>query len=107
MSVPFPSSLRARETVRLADAGAPVVTVRVQMPETWDVVRFDAPPTASVRTLKLQALDRLDPDALFPEDYVMKLCGWEVLDESACIADVGAVNGSTFLLTYSRRRPVR
>ena len=107
MSVQFPSSLRARETVRLASAGEPSLSVRVEMPEVWDVVRFEAPETTPVRTLKRQALERLDPDAQFAEDYVMKLRGWEVLDENASIADVGALSGSTFLLTYARRRPVR
>ncbi len=107
MSVPFPSSLRASHTVRMAAEGEPVITVRVQMPETWDVVRFDAPPSTAVRTLKLQALDRLAPDAQFTEDFVMKLRGWEMLDESATITDVGAMNGSTFLLAHKRRRPVR
>jgi hypothetical protein len=33
--------------------------------------------------------------------------GWEVLDEGQSIADVGALDGSIFLLTNRRRRPVR
>jgi hypothetical protein len=42
-----------------------------------------------------------------PEEFVMKLRGWEVLDESASLTDAGAIDGSIFLLTYRRRRPVR
>jgi hypothetical protein len=41
------------------------------------------------------------------EDYVLKLNGWEVLDESASLAATGAVDGSIFLVTGRRRRPVR
>ena len=47
------------------------------------------------------------PGGELHEDFVLKLRGWEVLDESASLADVGAVDGSIFLLTHRRRRPVR
>ena len=40
-------------------------------------------------------------------DYVVKLRGHEVLDERRSIAEVGARDGSTFLVTNRRRRPVR
>ena len=36
-----------------------------------------------------------------------KLRGWEVLDEGASLADAGATDGSIFLLTHRRRRPVK
>jgi len=38
---------------------------------------------------------------------ILKLNGFEILDENVSIADTGATNGSTFLVTYRRRRPVR
>jgi hypothetical protein len=45
-----------------------------------------------------------DEDA---SEYVIKLRGFEVLDENVSLADAGARNGSIFLLTHRRRRPVR
>ena len=107
MSAPFASQMRTRETIRLAGDGQGAITVRVPMPESWDALRFDVSPTDDVRSLKMATLERLAPDAQFPESYVMKLRGWEILDERATLTDVGAVSGSTFLLTSRRRRPVR
>ena len=103
----FASQLRTQETIRLVGSGEPAISVRVQMPEVWDLLRFEAAPTASVLSLKLAALDRLAPDAQFPENFVMKLRGWEILEERASLAEVGASTGSTFLVTSRRRRPVR
>lgn len=107
MSASFASQLRTRESIRLAGEGQGAISVRVQMPESWDALRFEVAPTDSVQRLKLQTLERLAPDARFPENFVMKLGGWEILDERATLSDVGAVSGSTFLLTSRRRRPVR
>lgn len=108
MSAAFVAGLRARpETVRLAAEGAPATTIRVEMPEVWDVVRFAVGPTTSVAELKLRALEELLPTAEHPEDYVFKLRGWEVLEESAPLADVGVQEGSILLLTSRRKRPVR
>ena len=107
MTTPFVAAVRSRpETIRLARAGEPTIAVRVQMPEAWDVVRFDVAPTIAAREIKTRALDELAPGAV-PEDYVLKLRGWEVLDESAPLSDVGVQNGSILLLTSRRKRPVR
>lgn len=108
MSMPFVGQLRARrDPIQLAAPGAPAISVRVEMPETWDTVRFVASPDEPVVSLKLRALDAMFPDGELQEDFVMKLRGWEVLDEQASLAAVGAVNGSIFLLTHRYRRPVR
>jgi hypothetical protein len=108
MSMPFVGQLRARrDVIQLAEPGAAAISVRVEMPETWDTVRFLASPDERVISLKLRALDALFPDGELHEDFVMKLRGWEVLDEQATLAAVGAVNGSIFLLTSRYRRPVR
>ena len=107
MSAPFVAQLRARpETIRLGTAGAPVITIRVQVPEVWDTVRVDAPPDMPVLTVKERALETLMPGsdvALF----VTKLRGFEVLDETASLSAAGVANGSTLLVTSRRRRPVR
>ena len=108
MSAPFVTQLRTRgDVIRMAPAGAESITVRVEMPEVWDVVRVAVAPTESVLALKLRALAALYTVGESAEAFVMKLRGFEVLDESASLAAVGAVDGSIFLLTHRRRRPVR
>ncbi|CAA9296343.1 MAG: hypothetical protein AVDCRST_MAG11-515 [uncultured Gemmatimonadaceae bacterium] len=106
---PFTAGLRSRPgtVIRLGAPGAPVVTVRVEVPEVWDVVRVEAPLDEPVLSVKVRALDALFPRAEFHEDFVVKLNGFEVLDENASLADAGAVDGSIFLLTHRRRRAVR
>ena len=105
---PFVSNIRSRPgIVRLGAPGEPVATIRVQLAEAWDTLRFDVPLTEPVIALKVRALELLAPGADFHEDYVLKLRGFEVLDENASVAASGATNGSIFLLTHRRRRPVR
>lgn len=104
---PFVAQLRARpEVIRLGTTGEPVITVRVQVPEVWDTVRIDAPPDTPVLVLKQRALEILMPGAEHVE-YVTKLRGFEVLDETASLSAAGVVTGSTLLVTSRRRRPVR
>jgi hypothetical protein len=105
---PFVTGLRSRTgTIDMSRAGESAITIRVEMPDVWDVVRFKASPNEPVVTVKRAAIDALGIDAPMPEEFVMKLRGWEVLDESASLTDAGAIDGSIFLLTYRRRRPVR
>jgi hypothetical protein len=108
VSAPFVTQLRTRgDTIRMAPAGAAAITVRVEMPEVWDVVRIELSPDASLLAMKTRAIEALYPVGESPDDFVLKLRGFEVLDESASVSSVGAVDGSIFLLTYRRRRPVR
>lgn len=108
MSAPFVTGLRSRaSTIRLSPEGVDVITIRVEMPEVWDVVRIAVTPTAPVLAVKVRALAALFPEAQLHEDFVLKLRGWEILDEAASLDDAGAIDGSIFLLTHRRRRPVR
>ena len=106
---PFVAQLRTRgETIELASPSGPAITVRVQMPEVWNAVALHASPDERAITVKRRALEALMPGAeLRDEEYVLKLNGWEVLDESASLAATGAVEGSIFLVTGRRRRAVR
>lgn len=107
-NAPFVSTLRVRPTpLRLGDPSADAITVRVQMPEVWDTVRIEVPPSEPVLSVKVAALRALFPDGEFHEDFVLKRNGAEVLDETASVRDTGAVDGSIFLVTHRRRRPVR
>jgi hypothetical protein len=108
MSTPFVTSVRARPgTLKLGDDGARTWTIRVQVPEVWDAVRVQVSPTVTIRELKELAMSALMPETHDVGELVMKLNGYEMLDEYAPLADTGAKDGSTFLLTYRRRRPVR
>lgn len=108
MTEPFVAQLRTRgEELVLAAPGAPVVTVRVEMPEVWDTVRVKASPSTRAVELKMAAIAALYADREPHPAFVMKLRGFEVLDEAATLAELGAVDGSIFLLTHRNRRPVR
>jgi hypothetical protein len=105
---PFVAQLRARGTpIQIGQPGAQAITVRVEMPEVWDTVKAEVSPNEPVLALKVKALEVLYPTNARQEEFVLKLNGWEVLDENATLAAAGAVNGSIFVLTYRRRRPVR
>jgi hypothetical protein len=108
VSEPFVNQLRTRgDVIELASPGGPAITVRVEMPEVWDVVRVHASPDERILLIKLRALEALAPGTLPHEEYVLKLHGWEVLDETATLAATGAVDGSIFVLTSRKRRPVK
>ena len=107
MSAPFVTQLRTRgDVIQMAPGGSPI-TIRVEMPEVWDTVRVAVSRGESVRAVKERALAALAPGDTTPDAYVMKLRGFEVVDENQSLDDVGAVDGSIFLLTNRRRRPVR
>jgi hypothetical protein len=107
MTIPFVSRLRARrESVLLGPQDGETIDVRVEIPELWDVVRIVASPSETVLAVKVAALAALDPRG-DQRDYVMKLRGFEMLDEQHTLAEAGAEQNSTFLLTHRRRRPVR
>ena len=88
-----------------APSGNPM-RVRAQVLEAWDAIRIDADPSASVRSLKELALRELYPENLPETEFVVKLNGFEILDEEAPLSATGARDGSTFLITDRRRRPV-
>jgi hypothetical protein len=108
VSAPFVTQLRTRgDVIQMPTAGARPITIRVEMPEVWDTVRIAVSRGESVREVKARALEALAPGTTSPDAFVMKLRGFEVLDESESIERVGAIDGSIFLLTHRRRRPVR
>ncbi|MHB1073813.1 MAG: hypothetical protein ACYC3Q_13535 [Gemmatimonadaceae bacterium] len=104
----FVNALRARPgTIDLALAGTHAITIRVEMPEVWDVVRIRASPGATVREVRAAAVAALQPDAEHVDDYVVKFRGWEVTHLDETLAEVGIREGSTLLVHYCRKRPVR
>jgi hypothetical protein len=106
--MPFVAQLRAGSgTIDLSSGSIEAITIRVEMPEVWNVVRVRVAPNEAVLAVKVAALEALFPQAEMHQDFVLKLNGWEILNESATLADAGAVNGSILLLTHRRKRPVR
>ena len=109
MTVPttFVNSLRTRgQPFKLGVPGDNPVRDRAQVLEAWDAIAIEANPSASVRSLKQLALRELYPDVQHDDEYVVKLNGFEILDEDAPVSSTAARNGSTFLITDRRRRPV-
>lgn len=105
--MPFVSSLRTRgNPAKLGSPAANPLKVRAQVLEAWDAIRIDADPAASVRSLKRLALRELYPENVPEEEFVVKLNGFEILDEDAPLSATDARDGSTFLITDRRRRPV-
>ena len=70
MTEPFVSQLRARTaTIRLTPAGAPSITLRVEMPEVWDTVRIVVSAREPLLTVKVRALEALFPEAELHSDF--------------------------------------
>lgn len=104
--IPFVNNLRNQgPALRLGSGSGEVLQLRAQVLEAWDAVRIDADASATVKSLKQLAMQTLYPNAN-ENDYVVKLHGWEVLDEGAPISSTGARSGSIFLISDRRRRPV-
>lgn len=107
MSAPFVTSLRVAndDAIRVGSGAEPFLHLRAQVASGWDALKLDVSPDASVREVKLAALEHLAPDSYPADQYAVKLRGFEVLDENVTVAESGAVNGSTFLILDRRRRP--
>ena len=108
MSTALVSQLRShRPPLELAPPGPNTVSFRVQILEQWDAIRVTATPETTVRAVKERVHAAFNPDYPYLDEFVLKLHGWEMLDESAPIRESGIVNGSIILLGDRRRRPVR
>lgn len=105
---PFVTQLRTpAEAITLASDGAPTITIRVQMLEAWDAVKVVVDPRTLVAVVKARAVAKLAPDVPHAGELVTKLGGFEIRDEGRSLADVGVKDGSTLLLHFRRRQPLR
>jgi hypothetical protein len=108
MTAPFVTKLRSPQApIQLGAESGETLHLRAQVLEAWDAVRIDANPNESVRELKLRALAAIYPNSPPPKDFVVKLHGFEILNEDLSLAEAGALNGSIFLIADKRRRPVQ
>lgn len=107
MSRTFVTALRARRgPVVVGAKSAVMLRLRAQVLEAWDAIRIDASPAEPVRTVKLRALEELYPESYTADDFVVKLHGFEILDETVSLAGAGVKDGSILLIADRRRRPV-
>jgi hypothetical protein len=105
---PFVATVRSRPGIlRVGPTDGPVITIRVQLAEAWDTVRVEVAPGVPVIDVKLAALAVLGAEPEYHQDYVLKLAGFEVLDENVSVRDAGLRDGSILLATHRRRIPVR
>ena len=107
MTAPFVSELRTPDDVVTLGQGPDVLHVRVQAAELWDALRVDAGASDSVEMVKRAALEKFFPDGVSPAEFVVKVRGFEILNESLGLAESGIRDGSTLLLSWRRRRPVK
>lgn len=107
MSASFVTELRTRRApLVLGPPSDRMLRVRAQVLEAWDAVTIDANPKAKVSELKMSALAELYPD-VDADEFVVKLHGFEVLDEEVSLVQAGAKDGSIFLVADRHRRPVQ
>jgi hypothetical protein len=107
-SAPFVTGLRTNgQVISLGAGDEQVLHIRVQVADLWDSIRVDAPASEPVITVKRAALDSLYPAGVDAGEFVVRLHGFEVLDEESTLAATGVRDGSILLLVGRRRKPVR
>lgn len=107
MSGSFVAGLRTRrEPIIVGDQAGTMLKLRAQVLEAWDAVRIDANSAEPVQAVKVRALEELYPDSYAVDEFVVKLHGFEILDESISLAAAGVKDGSILLIADRRRRPV-
>ena len=106
MSTAFVTRLRAaRPPIIMSGSGA--LTLRVEVSDLWETVRVVTDPETSVMDVKQRVVLEFFPTHGFLDEFVLKLRGWEMLDERQPLSKAGVIDGSILLLAYRRRRPVR
>ncbi len=108
MTAPFVTELRTDdEVIVLGNGDGNVLHLRVQAAELWEALRVDAPDSSTVASVKNAALAEFYPGATGEAEFVVKVRGFEILNENETLAASGIRDGSTLLLAARRRRPVR
>jgi hypothetical protein len=107
--VPFVTTLRTPRA-KVAEVGAPGgerITLRVQFEALWDAIAASVRTDEPVMTLVDAILTRMGLGHASQADFIVKLRGWEVKNTEVSVAEAGARDGSTFLVAYRYRRPIR
>lgn len=106
-AAPFVTALRTErgKVMRLGE-GTERVTLRVQFEPLWDAVAVDVPVSMGISELTTAVLKKFGVGHAPLSDFIVKLGGWEVKGDVS-VGTSGAKNGSTLLVAYRFRRPVR
>jgi hypothetical protein len=89
-------------------AAAPTrLPLRVMVLDAWDTVAVALDPAATIADLKREALARAHGRPAVAEDYVVKLRGAPVLDETTTLAALGVSARTPLIVLPARRQPVR
>ena len=80
-------------------------TVRVWVPDVWQVVELPAAPDVTIAELKAAALQRTIGNSPNPADYVMKYRGALVADGDT-LAALNLPDNAPLVVLPARRRPV-
>ena len=107
MSAPFVTQLRTARAPLEIGSGSEKITLRVESAELWNALRVIASPDTLVEEIKARVVAAMYPEGQQVDQLVLKLLGWEMLDERETLRAAGLVDGSIILLAYRRRRPVK
>ena len=107
-ATPFVTQLRTHgDTIDLAPDASDAFVIRAQVHEAWDAVRVRVASTTTVRAVKVAALEALLGSAREASEYMAKVRGAEVRDESQPLSAADVRAGTTVLVHARRRRPIR
>ncbi|MGD2134910.1 MAG: hypothetical protein PVF27_02070 [Gemmatimonadales bacterium] len=83
------------------------LTVRVWVPEVWDIVELAATPDWTITRLKQAALDAATGRTLDGNRYLVKYKGAPMLDEQRTLGELEIRSGAPFIVLPARRKPLR
>ena len=67
------------------------ITIRVEASDIWETVRVTALPSTAVSEVKQRVVASLFAEGELPDDFILKLKGWEMLDMRATLVEAGPV----------------
>ncbi|MDH3456102.1 MAG: ubiquitin family protein [Gemmatimonadota bacterium] len=83
------------------------LSVRVWVPEVWDIVELSVTPDWTVARLKTEALQKATGRSPQMADYEVKFRGGKLSDETRTLADLAVPDQAAFIVLATRRVPVR
>jgi len=83
------------------------MTVRVWVPDVWDVIDLPSRPDMTVAELKAAALSGAIGGRVDPGSYEVKFRGAAVRNEARTLGELAVPPGAPLVVLPARRRPVR
>lgn len=85
---------------------ASAITVRVWVPDVWDILDMSVTPDYTIAQLKSEALERAFGKRVDTSEYEIKFRGALVTDESKTLRDLQVPDKGPLIILPARRRPV-